>query len=100
MSADGIDANDIEYYKGIGLTFEEHGGGIISDHTSLIILTIMALLMLFNTVMIIKFQFCGIGEGACRKRKRKKYEDMEHEDEISDLTDSSPEETDNDNSSY
>mmetsp|Transcript_65031 Transcript_65031/g.58387 ORF Transcript_65031/g.58387 Transcript_65031/m.58387 type:complete len:97 (+) Transcript_65031:44-334(+) len=96
MSGDG----NIEYYEGIGLTFEEQGGGIISNHTSLIILTVIALLMLFNTVMILKFQFCGIGKGACNKRQKTKYEDMEHEDEISDLTSSSHDEQDNDNSSY
>ena len=88
-----------KYYKGIGMKFEANEGGIIGNDNSLILLTIMAVLMLFNTIMILKFQFCGIPEGRCRRNK-KKYDDMEHEDEISDLTDSTLTETDNDNSSY
>eukprot|EP01084_Bolivina_argentea_P183962 317373_1 len=76
-----------DYYVGLGGIQYEDEGGLLSNHNSLILLTLMALLMVFNTVMIVKFQFCGVKQRVNNNKKLyTETEDTSDETEISDLS--------------
>ena len=81
---DDYTENGIVEYRGLGgMTFTVAQDSLLGNYNSLILLTIMALLMLFNTVMIFKFQFCGI------KQRRKST--IQRDNEINDDSDGSEE---------
>ncbi len=76
-----------DYYVGLGGIQYEDEGGLLSNHNSLILLTLMALLMVFNTVMIVKFQFYGVKQRVNNNKKLyTETEDTSDETEISDLS--------------
>ena len=87
-------------YKGLGgISYTENDGGLLSNHMSLIILTALSLLMLFNTIMILKFQFCGIphrGKGLLSYYNNNNEKQQQEEEDESDGTSISDNDNDND----